>query len=371
MVQKILSTAIAMAVLFNAAAQGTAVQSVPQTTTSTAEETPESQQEESPFRLTGFADVYYKYDFNRQAGNNRTSFTNSHNSFELGMISLKAEHAIGKIGMVADLGFGQRADDFSYNDNNSRVALKQLYLSYAPVENFKISAGSWATHIGYELVDAPANRNYSMSYMFSYGPFFHTGVKGELTLGKNTFMLGVANPSDLKSTSLEHKYLIGQYATRMAEDKLSLYISFLSGKPNDSTRSGQLDAVLSGSFSDQFSMGFNGTIASGRNRIDGKYGNASNWWGSAVYINVDPNPWLGMTLRTEYFDDNKQMNVFGVAPKGGAVFSNTFSLNFTIDKLRLIPEFRVDNASEAIYMTSSGTMTKTSSYALLAAVYSF
>ena len=41
---------------------------------------------------------------------------------------------------------------------------------------------SWATHVGYELVDAYLNRNYSMSYMFSYGPFFHTGIKADFAI---------------------------------------------------------------------------------------------------------------------------------------------------------------------------------------------
>ena len=37
--------------------------------------------------------------------------------------------------------------------------------------------GKWATHVGYELVDAYLNRNYSMEYMFSYGPFFSYRLK--------------------------------------------------------------------------------------------------------------------------------------------------------------------------------------------------
>ena len=38
--------------------------------------------------LSGSADVYYKYDFGQSKTNNLTSFTNSHNSFELGMALL-------------------------------------------------------------------------------------------------------------------------------------------------------------------------------------------------------------------------------------------------------------------------------------------
>src|SRR5215203_697138 len=127
-------------------------------------------------KVSGYVDAYYRFNFNNpskdlepQTFNNKTSFTNSQNSFELGMASVKLEHAIGKVSMVADLGFGKRAEEFSYNDANTRFALKQLFVSYSPWKNFKLTAGSWATHVGYELVDPYANRNYSMSYLFSYG----------------------------------------------------------------------------------------------------------------------------------------------------------------------------------------------------------
>jgi hypothetical protein len=45
--------------------------------------------------------------------NNYTSFTNSQNSFELGMASIKADYSIGKVDGVIDLGFGRRAEEFS------------------------------------------------------------------------------------------------------------------------------------------------------------------------------------------------------------------------------------------------------------------
>src|SRR5690606_8036161 len=73
-------------------------------------------QPQEAFKLSGSADVYYKYNFNRNLTDNKTSFTNSHNSFELGMVSLKVEHGFKKGSIVADLGFGRRAAEFSYND---------------------------------------------------------------------------------------------------------------------------------------------------------------------------------------------------------------------------------------------------------------
>ena len=108
------------------------------------------------------------------------------------MASVKFEHTGSKIGMVADLGFGTRAAEFSYNDQGIMSAVKQLYVSYSPVENLKFTAGTWGTHVGYELLDPQLNRNYSMSYMFSSGPFSHTGLKAEYSSGKHGFMLGIS-----------------------------------------------------------------------------------------------------------------------------------------------------------------------------------
>ncbi len=251
----------------------------------------------SAFKISGSADVYYRYNFQdpKAPYNNFTSFTNSHNSFELGMASLKVEHCIGKVGMVADLGFGKRADEFSYNDVNSRVAIKQLFVSYAPSSKVKLTIGSWATHIGYELVDAYLNRNYSMSYMFSYGPFFHTGVKSEFTLGaKSVLMIGVANPSDLKTASKMPKMIIAQLATGSKDDKFKAYLNYQGGKSNDSGRLYQGDVVLTYAFTGRFSLGYNGTLQSRQTKIpSSKWSSASTWWGSALYLNVDPKPTFG------------------------------------------------------------------------------
>lgn len=321
--------------------------------------------------ITGSADVYYRYNFQnpKTTFNNLTSFTNSHNSFELGMASIKAEHSIGKVGMVADIGFGRRADEFSYADVNTRVAIKQLYVSYSPSSKVKLTIGSWATHIGYELVDAYLNRNYSMSYMFSYGPFFHTGVKGEFKLGeKSVLMLGVANPSDLKTASFLPKMTIGQLATATKDDKLKAYFNYQGGKSNDSSRLYQGDVVLIYALTDKFSLGYNGTYQSRQAKTISKWGTGSSWWGSALYLNVDPTSAFGLTLRGEYLNDKE--NVLGF---DGNVFETTLSANFKIDNLTIIPELRLDNATNAagIFTKSSGATTKTTQSFLLAAVYHF
>ena len=75
--------------------------------------------------FAGSADAYFKYDFSG-VDNSLTSFTNSHNSFELGMASIEASHKMGKASVFVDLGFGNRAAQFSYNDEATSFMIKQL-----------------------------------------------------------------------------------------------------------------------------------------------------------------------------------------------------------------------------------------------------
>ncbi len=331
--------------------------------------------EASPFKFSGSADVYYRFNFNdppktvQPLYNNFTSFTPSQSSFELGMVSLKGEHTFGKALMVADVGFGRRVEDFSYNDNpqkNGFVSLaniKQLYLSYAISDKFKLTMGKWATHVGYELVDAYLNRNYSMSYMFSYGPFFHTGLKADIGLGsKSALMIGIANPTDYSTTTSSSKFVIGQFSTASGNDKLKAYLNYQGGKVSPGVSLNQFDVVLTGAVSDKFSIGYNGTVQSRKPASE----TGNSWWGNALYFNLDPATNYGFTLRTEYFHDEK-----AVAGVGTNVFETTLSGNFKISRLTIIPELRLDNASAAVFTKGNGSKTKNTSTALLAAVYSF
>ena len=308
---------------------------------------------EASTTYTIYFDGYYKSDFSKQSTNNKTSFTNSNKSLQLGMASIKLDHTNGNFAATLDLGLGKRAQEFSYNDNGVAQAIKQAYISYAPMSGLKITAGKWATHIGYELLDAYSNRNYSMSYAFSYGPFFHTGFRADIALGgKSAFMIGFAQPTDFVSTSSPDKMLIAQFSTSSKDDKLKAFLNYQGGKDKS-----QFDLVLNGVVSSQVGINYDGTIAN----ISGK-----NWTSNAVYVNYDPTAKFGFTLRSEYFNDTK--NAVGV---GSSIFQNTLSANIHFAKLTLIPEIRFDNAKDKIFFNSNSNLNQYAGNFLIAAVYKF
>ncbi|HYO21627.1 MAG TPA: outer membrane beta-barrel protein [Flavisolibacter sp.] len=354
MLQKLIVSGIAMSLINSAVAQDSV--------------------KTSSLTISGSTDLYYKYDFGKSKGNNLTSFTNSHNSFELGMASAKLDYKMSKVQMVADIGVGKRAQEFSYNDEGILASIKQLFISYAPASNLKFTAGSFATHVGYELVDPQFNRNYSMSYMFTNGPFFHTGLKADLTFGTSGFMIGLANPTDYKYVpdgQMNSKTLLAQYSFAPS-DRFKAYVNYVGGKSIDTSESDQFDIVLTSKLSNKFSLGYNGTV--NRTKVylgDKLFAETKSWWGSALYVNFDPSSTFGLTLREEYFNDDNQLKVYSSQLKGGSVLATTLSANIRTSNLIFIPEVRFDKASEAIFTNANGESKKLSANILFAAIYQF
>ncbi len=344
-----------------------------------------------PVAITGSIDVYYRVNSGSGGSkytNNYTSFTNSVNSFELGMASIRADHSFGKVAATAELGFGRRAEEFSYNDgaHPTLLAVVQAYVSWQALKNVKFTMGKWGTHIGYEVVDAFSNRNYSMDYMFSYGPFFNTGLKADVTLSSTTaFMVGISDPTDFSTTQVPVKEAIAQFSTGTKDGKWKFFLNFQAYGGNSSDTAltpyytlykslSQFDLVINGTISSKFGVGFNATEQTVNSSLLGK---KATWGGAAVYLNYDPSAIFGLTLRGEYFSDPDgvkvnpiDLNTSGVTP-GLNVVDLTLSGNIRIGNLCIVPEIRLDNGSKNFFYKSDGTYTQSTFSGILAAYYHF
>lgn len=323
-----------------------------------------------PYIFTGSVDGYYQYDFHNPKTvpyNNFTSFTQSNNSFELGMASVRVDHSFGKVSATVDIGFGRRVEEFAYNDTNTLQPIKQLYISYAPSSAIKFTFGSWATHVGYELVDPYLNRNYSMSYMFTKGPFTHTGIKADISLGgKFAMMIGLSNPIDYRTAPSSPKTFIAQFSTGSKDDKFKIFFNFVNGKQTPLRKIRQEDLVATYIVSNKFSLGINGTIQTVKTDVDtsGKF-ISGNWKGVTLYLNYDPVKWFELTLRNEYINDQDQ--VLGLKN----IYSPTLSANIKIDNLTLIPEFRYQKIGNQLFYKNTTELTRSTASFILAAVYHF
>src|SRR5258706_13919080 len=100
-----------------------------------------------------------------------------------------------------------------------------------------------------------------MSYMFSYGPFSHTGLKMDVALSSTAgFMIGVANPTDYISAPFEKKFFLAQFHAGTANGKFTAYLNYVGGKDTSKTTQNQLDLVILSKITDKFGIGANGTV---------------------------------------------------------------------------------------------------------------
>jgi len=333
----------------------------------------EEEKSTKPLLISGSADVYYQYSFN---GNPLpTSFTETHNSFTLGMANVIFSKEFKYGGFVADIAFGPRADVANGavglgGLTSTLGAIKQLYLTFSPIENLTFTAGNFGTHVGYEVIDPTGNVNYSTSYMFSNGPFYHTGLKADYTVNDNVgVMLGVFNETDAKFDLNNKKHIGAQVSVN--REGLDLYINYLGGNDGEVTidTSGvlghQIDITANYAATKNLLVGVNATNKT--ITVEGLDDNLS-WAGAALYLNYQLKEKVRLGFRGEYFMDHDGVN-FGVSDLN--IMALTLSANVKCGPITFIPEVRFDAASEDIFIDKNGNATNTSPTVLGAAVYAF
>ena len=297
-------------------------------------------QEEPTFSVTGSVDSYYRSSEYAPG----TSFANL-NGFSLGMANIVLSYEGEKHGFVADLVYGPRGADAVFNSTGSSNIVNQLYVYYNVSDSFTLTLGNFNTFLGYEVISPVGNFNYSTSYMFSNGPFSHTGLKADIALSDDvSLMLGVLNSTDYtESQPVGDDYMFGAQLGLYGQ-----YINFLSGGLSNVS---QIDFTGGVDISDSFFLGVNATSY----EDDG-----GEWSGVALYPQLTLSDSFALGLRGESFDI-KDSNTF-------TSFTITGSINS--GNLTIKPEIRIDSADEKVSTWSADGDDSLSSF-VLAAIYSF
>ena len=311
----------------------------------------EEEVEPSPtFSVAGSIDTYFRSSEYAPG----TSFANL-NGFAMGMANIIMSYEGEKSGFVADLVFGPRGADAVFaspqlsEDGDgfyrSSNMVNQLYAYYNVSDSFTLTMGNFNTFLGYEVISPVGNFNYSTSYMFSNGPFSHTGLKADISLSDDvSLMLAVLNSTDYtESQPVGDDYMFGAQLGLYGQ-----YINFLSGGLSNVS---QIDFTGGIDITDGFFLGVNATSY----EDDG-----GEWSGVALYPQLTVSDSFALGLRYENFDI-KDTNTFS---------SFTITGSFVSGNLTIKPEIRIDSADEKVSTWSADGDDSLSSF-VLAAIYSF
>lgn len=317
-----------------------------------AQETEETEAAPS-FNFSGSVDTYFRTSFTEDPVAPGTSFADL-NGFALGMANFIVSYEGEKSGFVADVVFGPRGSNAVFgSEGNSSELVNQLFAYYDIAEGVRITLGNFNTFLGYEVISPAANFNYSTSYMFSYGPFSHTGVKADFTLTDDiSLMLGVFNKTDQTEANYDRYTAFGAQLGLYGQ-----YINLLAGEDYF-----QLDYTGGFDLADSFFLGINATTAT----LAGDQGFA----GVALYPQLTTSDSFAIGLRGEFFSET---DGYGALVNDGDAdnFSLTLTGSFTSGNFTFKPEFRIDSASSEIFAVSPTETADSLSSFVVAAIYSF
>jgi hypothetical protein len=366
---------------------------------------------EPTFTISGSIDTYAHTTLGlRNAAYNEygptTSFANLR-GFSLGMANIIASYAGEKVGFTADLVFGPRgrAAVFYGSPETGSVTdqriINQMFAYYKLSDAVTLNLGQFNTFVGYEVISPAINPNYSTSYLFSNGPFNHTGLRADFAFGEGMVAkLAIMNPTDMLEWNPVNTYTIGAQIGKTG-DAGGIWLNLLYGDQDGKFKEDQIDTnadddgfsagslfqvdVTGGwTLSDAVYLGVNAsyqTIGEGEViETDGsieKAGNdASSFMGVALYPKFTLSDAFAVAVRAEYFSIKEGHPLASPIPTddegAGSIMALTVSGNWKIDGLTIIPELRFDKPSEeGLFYDAEGEEKDSMISLTLAAVYKF
>ncbi len=373
----------------------------------TAEEKDEEKQETPVLTFSGSIDTYFHSSFGTtnaayDGGNAPASAFANLKGFGLGMANLIASYSGERAGFTADLVFGPRGRAAVFASEQGIV--NQMYAYYKLSDKVTLNLGQFNTFLGYEVISPAVNFHYSTSYMFSYGPFSHTGLRADFDLGGGLVAkLALMNPTDLVEFNPVNTYTVGAQIGETT-DAGGVWLNIIYGDQDGNLKADddpylrdedgnpigfisssgslfQVDLTTGWDLTEKFYLGLNTTyqtVAAGESFMSegdlrDSDGHAATFVGVALYPKFSLSETFALGLRAEYLGvTNGHLGIFGTDADGkGSVMEYTLSGNYSFGSLTFIPEFRIDMTSEDSFADADGRPTKMMSSINLAAVYKF
>lgn len=362
-----------------------------------------SQDSTRTFTLSGSVDTYARTAFGMENGvyggyGPATSFADL-KGFSLGMVNLVASYQGEKAGFVGDLVFGPRGKAAVFGTATGQAIVNQLFAYYKFSDGFTLNMGQFNTFLGYEVISPAVNFHYSTSYLFSWGPFNHTGLRADFSFGEGMVAkLAVMNPTDIVEFNPVNTYTFGAQIGKTS-DAGGVWLNFLYGDQDGKldeddfhldengdliTSAGSLfqaDLTLGYNLSETFYLGLNtsfqtvavGEEFTGPGSVEDSDGDASSFFGIAAYPKLTLSESFALGLRAEYFSIMKNhLEIIGLDGNGdGNVMAFTLSGNYKVGGLTVIPEIRIDKTSEDSFLNKDGDPKDLMPSLTMAAVYKF
>lgn len=259
----------------------------------------------SGLEVSGYVDASYMSSFDNEVA--VRVFDTDRNDFNFNMAELVVrrdpEQGFGG-SVVLNAGPDANVIAAAGTSNDDDFDVQQAFVSYN-TGVARLMFGKFATLHGAEVIESPANLNFSRSFLFGFAiPFTHTG--GRLTYAASdalTFGVGVNNGWDNLEDDNDQKSL-ETLISFAPSDFLAVSVQGISGREAGTTAQGTrnlIDVVVTLQATEDLTFTVNGDY--GTQQSGTATGAKAKWDGIAVYADYRIGDLWHVALRSEFFND--------------------------------------------------------------------
>lgn len=288
----------------------------------------------------------------------------------LSMAEISVKKVLGKVTLKTDLAFGEMVDQLSGGGSQSTPIntaaneptrnITQAIITYAVNDRLSVNAGKFYTPVGFEVVKAKDNWQYSRGYLFNYGiPFWHEGLSVNYAIIPKDFFatLYVLNSWDGRiSQEQNESTTLGLNLNYTGFENLSLNYNYIGGAEANNTGLREVHE-LNGTYqiNEKYALGLDAIL--GSQKEVASLGDV-RWSAYAIYFKAAVNDIYAISPRFEVFDDSDQ----GFAISGGLsaagvkqkITSWTLTNSFNLGQgLESRIEIRHDQSDSDLYFKKS------------------
>ncbi len=312
----------------------------------------------TPVVIGGYIDSYFSFNLDRPIthANQLRNFDVTENQVTLANAELSVTKVAAPWGFRLDLDYGPTNDIVQSGAPGSVANVGQAYVTYvAPLgSGLTIDAGKFVTHMGFEVIKAKDDYNYSRSLLFALSiPYYHLGVRAAYPVSSMLTLSGYLYNS-YNGPTVNSGKTFGLEASLVPSSTFSLIFNYIGGPalPDSVSKKFRNVANLIAVYQATEKLSFALDAVYGQENLPSA---TALWKGIAGYVRYslcDPST---ITLRGEIYNDPEGYTT------GTSQNIDEITLTYEykpIANLILRAEYRYDSADGVVYDGSGGPLTR-------------
>lgn len=289
----------------------------------------------SPLTISGYAEIYYAFDFNKPQDHNRPGFAYSytrHNEVTLNLGMIKAAYLKENVRANLALMAG------TYSNANLAAepgVLKNIFEANAGVKiskknNLWVDAGIFASHIGFESAIGKDCWNLTRSILADNSPYYESGVKLSYTSPNEKWFISsllLNGWQRIQRVDGNNSPAFGHQLTYKPNSKITLNSSsFIGNDKADSVKQMRYFHNFYGQFQVTDKLGIIAGFDIGAEQKSKGSSQYNSWYSPVLIVKLSPNTKNNIAARVEYYNDKNGVIISTVTPNGFKTWG--YSLNY-------------------------------------------